>query len=254
MVDELLSAPYIPNSVQMGDGTPRSKIITGPNMGGYVLSMMTLYDLVSDVFPCFQQEFLCTNDCLDCDNGADWILCPCFFCADEVNRLGPYSNGGSVSTFPIAYLLGLTLIEASDDIARGRSTFMVEMSETSEILQTASKDSLVILDELGRGTSTFDGVSLDSIPTRHGNKRILFRWPLPTLFYGTWFKRNVVRPCLSLITLWSRPISRGRTPTIWRISICGTGLTPELMAQERSHSSISSRLVWRQVRKAVRVS
>lgn len=73
---------------------------------------------------------------------------------------------------------------ASDNLARGRSTFMVEMSETSEILHGATKKSLVILDELGRGSSTFDGVSA---PFRLSLRLFLIfnysfdRWLLPVL-------------------------------------------------------------------------
>ncbi|KAL0947064.1 hypothetical protein HGRIS_013205 [Hohenbuehelia grisea] len=129
MVEELISSPVVPNSVFMGTSSPQSKIITGPNMGGKssCVRMIALIVLMAQVGS-YVPAASCTLGMFD----------------SILSRMG-----------------------ASDDLARGRSTFMVEMSETSEILQLATPRSLVILDELGRGTSTFDGMAIASAVLEH---------------------------------------------------------------------------------------
>ncbi|KAF8497242.1 DNA mismatch repair protein MSH3 [Russula emetica] len=122
MVEALRADPFVPNSVVLGAGEPRSKIITGPNMGGKssAVRMIALITIMA--------------------------------------QIGSYVPAAVVRLSMMDGIL--TRMGASDELARGRSTFMVEMSETSDILVNATNKSLVILDELGRGTSTFDGMAI----------------------------------------------------------------------------------------------
>lgn len=113
---------FIPNDLYINNTTHRLLIITGPNMGGksVYLRQTALISIMAQI--------------------------GCFVPATEaqlaiVDRV-------------------FTRVGASDNLARGRSTFMVEMTETAYILNTASPRSLILLDEIGRGTATFDGLSL----------------------------------------------------------------------------------------------
>src|SRR6478752_2169729 len=80
-------------------------------------------------------------------------------------QMGSYVPARSVTIGALDRLF--SRVGASDDLARGRSTFMVEMVETAAILNQASDRSLVILDEIGRGTATFDGLSIAWAAVEH---------------------------------------------------------------------------------------
>ncbi|UQB42816.1 DNA mismatch repair protein MutS [Thiomicrospira microaerophila] len=120
-VEALSDAPFIPNDAVFNHDS-RLQIITGPNMGGKSTFM--------------RQTALIA------------ILA----------HIGSFVPAEAVEIGPIDRIF--TRIGASDDLTSGRSTFMVEMTETAHILHHASQHSLILMDEIGRGTSTYDGLSL----------------------------------------------------------------------------------------------
>jgi DNA mismatch repair protein MutS len=121
VVEQVIETPFVANDLTLTDAQ-RLIVITGPNMGGKSTYM--------------RQTALIA------------ILA----------HIGSFVPADSLTIGPIDRIF--TRIGASDDIAGGRSTFMVEMTETATILNNATAESLVLMDEIGRGTSTFDGLSL----------------------------------------------------------------------------------------------
>ena len=128
IVSEVLKETFIPNSTSISSDS-FVHVITGPNMSGKstYLRQVALIILMAQI-GCFVPADSC-----------EFSICDRIF----------------------------TRIGASDDISSGKSTFMVEMSEMSNILKNATSSSLVLLDEVGRGTSTYDGVSLAWAITKH---------------------------------------------------------------------------------------
>jgi DNA mismatch repair protein MutS len=121
VVEQVTQEPFIANPLSMGDQR-RMLIITGPNMGGKSTYMRQTALIVLMAY------------------------------------MGSYVPAQQATIGPIDRIF--TRIGASDDLASGRSTFMVEMTETANILNNATARSLVLMDEIGRGTSTYDGLSL----------------------------------------------------------------------------------------------
>jgi DNA mismatch repair protein MutS len=121
VVEQVLTEPFIANPLNL-NASRRMLMVTGPNMGGKSTYM--------------RQTALITL----------------------MAYIGCYVPADSAVLGPVDRIF--TRIGASDDLASGRSTFMVEMSETATILHHATEYSLVLMDEIGRGTSTYDGLSL----------------------------------------------------------------------------------------------
>ncbi|KAG1756484.1 muts domain V-domain-containing protein [Suillus paluster] len=152
MIEALRTDPFVPNTLYIGGDYPRSSVITGPNMGGKssAVRMVALIAIMAQI-------------------GS--------YVPAKAVRLGLLDGvlsrmGGMTNIFWFVVVTNFDVHEASDELARGRSTFMVEMAQTSDILQKATHKSLVILDELGRGTSTADGMAIADAVLHHLVERV----------------------------------------------------------------------------------
>jgi len=133
VIEQFIESPFVANDLLL-DESRRLLVITGPNMGGKSTYMRQAALIV--------------------------ILA----------HIGSFVPADGFRVGPVDRIF--TRIGASDDLAGGRSTFMVEMTETATILNNATASSLVLMDEIGRGTSTFDGLSLAWAAAHHMGEKI----------------------------------------------------------------------------------
>jgi len=143
-----ISSQFIPNDTVLGceENPANFVIVTGPNMGGKsTLLRQTCVCMILAHMGCFVPSSLC--------------------------RLTPIDRI-------------FTRVGANDRILMGQSTFMVELEETSNILRHATRNSLVILDELGRGTSTYDGTAIAQSVGEHLIKNVQCRCLFSTHYHG----------------------------------------------------------------------
>ena len=145
VVEQVMKEPFIANPVEL-NSQRKMLIITGPNMGGKSTYMRQTALIVL------------------------------------MAHIGCYVPADSAKIGNIDRIF--TRIGASDDLASGRSTFMVEMTETATILNNATAQSLVLMDEIGRGTSTYDGLSLAYATADHLAQKISAK----TLFATHYFE------------------------------------------------------------------
>ncbi|MHC4085544.1 MAG: DNA mismatch repair protein MutS, partial [Planctomycetota bacterium] len=145
VVAEMLGAEFVPNDIEMGEKAGDVILVTGPNMSGKstYIRQVALLVLMAQT-----GSFIPAKD-------AELGL---------VDRI-------------------FTRVGASDELVRGQSTFMVEMTETANIINNATEKSLVILDEVGRGTSTYDGLSLAWAITEHIATKIKCRTLFATHYH-----------------------------------------------------------------------
>ena len=135
VVEKLLQREiFVPNDTMMDAQTQRVIVLTGPNMAGKSTYMRQVALLVL------------------------------------MTQIGSFIPARAASICPVDKIF--TRVGASDDLATGQSTFMVEMNEVAQILRYATSDSLIILDEVGRGTSTFDGMSIARSVVEFINEKI----------------------------------------------------------------------------------